>query len=86
MQIWAIRKYRRERENERAKQNNFKYLVQTLFRNAIKDEGGIPGFEELDDKTSMFSDLSESWARFKASNESFTADETWINSKDGHAG
>lgn len=51
-------------------------MAQTFFRNAINDEGGIPGFEELDDKTSMFSDLSESWACFKASNASFTVDET----------
>lgn len=52
---------------------------QTFFRNAIKDDGGIPGFEALADEIVMLSDLRESWASFKASNVSFAADETYIS-------
>jgi hypothetical protein len=49
-------------------------LLKTFLRNAIKDDGGIPGFKVLADETVMFS--SESRACFKAFNVSLVASET----------
>lgn len=54
-------------------------LLKTFLRNAIKDDGGIPGFKVLADETVMFS--SESRACFKAFNVSLVASET-CNDKD----
>lgn len=50
--------------------------LQTLFKKAIKDEGGIPGLEELAVEIFMLSVLSDSWACFKALNVSLVPDET----------
>lgn len=50
--------------------------MQTLFRKAISDEGGIPGLEELADEIFMLSVPSDSWAFFKAFNVSLVPDET----------
>lgn len=52
---------------------------QTFLRNAIKDDGGIPGFEVLADNILILSESSESRALFRASNVSFVAEVTCIN-------
>lgn len=56
---------------------NFSVLQQTFLRKAIKEDGGIPGFEAFADKTLMWSDLTESLAILKASNVSFVAEEVY---------
>jgi len=45
---------------------NLYYLSCTLSKKDIKDDGGIPGFEELADAILIFPDNSDSCARFKA--------------------
>lgn len=54
-------------------------LFSTFLRNAIREDGGIPGFELLAEKIETLSDLSESPACFKASSVSFVLDETCKN-------
>lgn len=44
--------------------------------NAIKDDGGIPGFVESADRILMFSGASESWASFRASSVMFVTEES----------
>lgn len=47
----------------------------TFFEKVIKEDGGIPGFEALADVIFMFSDSSDSCARFKAAIVSSVAEE-----------
>lgn len=54
-------------------------LSKTFCRNAINDDGGIPGFEAFAAEQIMCSDFSESWACSRASNVSFVADEAYKN-------
>lgn len=44
--------------------------------NAIKEEGGIPGFVVSAGRILMFFDASESWAIFKASSVMFVTEES----------
>ena len=44
--------------------------------NAIKDDGGIPGFVLSAERILIFFDANESWATFKASSVMFVAEET----------
>lgn len=55
------------------------YLSRTFSKKDIKDDGGIPGFEELADAIFMFSDNSDSCARFKAVIVWFVAEESCID-------
>lgn len=48
----------------------------TFFMNAIKDDGGIPGFVLSAERILIFFDANESWATFKASSVLFVAEET----------
>ena len=52
-------------------------MQQTFLRKAIKEDGGIPGFEAFADKTTIWSDLTESCAVLKASSVSFVAEEVY---------
>lgn len=55
------------------------YLSCTFSKKVIKEDGGIPGFEALADAISMFSDSSDSCARFKAATVWFVAEESCID-------
>ena len=52
-------------------------VQQTFLKKAIKEDGGIPGFEAFADKTPMWPDLTESWAVLKAAIVSFVAEEVY---------
>lgn len=52
-------------------------MLKTFARNAINEDGGIPGFVELAGETFMFSNGSDSRESFKAFHISFLEDETY---------
>ena len=52
-------------------------LLKTFARNAINEDGGIPGFVVLAGETFMFSSGSDSRASFKAFHVSLLEDETY---------